>query len=641
MGARRKFMTVHQLQILSGEGKGSVITLLQRLTIGRAFSNDVCLPHPSLAEHHCLLREEAGNFTIADLESETGTLLNGLPVAENVLRPGDLIKIGDFLFVYSVENAEKIDQSEEEVSIDDRTVTTTQQVRLRHQDAIYLQPDTIMAALSATNRMARDLNTLLKISSTVNTVLSLNDLLRQILRSVFEVVPAKQGAILMSNAVGDIFASMVGFHRDQANREQVRVSRTIVQQVLREEAAILCKNVREHEDYKAVQSLQLGDVHTLLAVPLIAFGKLVGMIYLDSTDEGVQFDEHDLQLVVAVAGMSAVAVEKVREIEWLRKENRRLDAEIQLEHNMIGESAQIREVYKIISRVAPSDSTVLLRGESGTGKELAARAIHQNSFRATKPFLAINCASIPDDLLESELFGHERGAFTGAVSQKPGKFEVANGGTVFLDEAGELAPVLQAKLLRVLQEQEFERVGGLRTIKVDVRIIAATNRNVEQAIKEGTFRQDLYYRLNVISITMPALRSRREDIPLLSRYFVTKYGKKCKRPVIGISAEARRHLMAYDWPGNIRELENAIERAIVLGTTETILPEDLPETVLDAGASQNDEKSSFHQAIKELKKRLIMKAVDEAKGNYSEAARLLGIHPNNFHRLMKNLNISV
>jgi len=242
-------------------------------------------------------------------------------------------------------------------------------------------------------------------------------------------------------------------------------------------------------------------------------------------------------------------------------------------------------------------------------------------------------------LLESELFGHEKGAFTGAVAQKKGKLETADGGTVFLDEVGELAPVLQAKLLRVLQERQFERVGGTRPIRVDIRLIAATNKDLEKSIQSGTFREDLFYRLNVVSLTMPPLRDRREDIPLLARYFVEKFAKKSNRPVSGISTEARECLVHYDWPGNVRELENAIERAMVLGSTELILPEDLPETVLEGESLASVPITKYYEAIHDAKKQFILKALEQTKGNYTEAAKLLGVHPNNLHRLMRQVNL--
>jgi Nif-specific regulatory protein len=378
-------------------------------------------------------------------------------------------------------------------------------------------------------------------------------------------------------------------------------------------------------------------------VPLVLYGHTMGVIYLTATDPDTHFDEEHLQLVTVVSGLAAVALNNARHVEQLESECSLLRAESQIEHGMVGEGARMRQVYQLIARVAPTDTTVLIRGESGTGKELAARALHLNSLRRERPFVAINCAALAETLLESELFGHERGAFTGALAQKKGRLEVADGGTLFLDEVGEMSPVLQAKLLRVLQEREFERVGGTRTIRVDVRVVAATNRELEEAVKGGGFRQDLYYRLNVVSFEMPPLRERKEDIPLLASYFVSKYAAKFKRKVTGLSAEARRCLTAYDWPGNVRELENAVERAVVLGSTERVLPEDLPETVLEAEPAGRDDTAppltKYHETLREAKRQLILRALEQSAGSFTEAAHSLGVHPNYLHRLIRNLNL--
>ena len=282
---------------------------------------------------------------------------------------------------------------------------------------------------------------------------------------------------------------------------------------------------------------------------------------------------------------------------------------------------------------------MLIEGESGTGKELAARALHRNSPRNNKPFVAINCAAIPESLLESDLFGHERGAFTGASSQKKGRLEVADGGVVFLDEIGELAPALQVKLLRVLQEREFERVGGTHTIKVDIRLIAATNRDLSEAVRLGQFRQDLYYRLAVVKVTMPTLHERKEDIPMLTRHFVQKYAKRCKVKPRPVSREAMAALVNYEWPGNVRELENAIERALVMGSSDMVLLEDLPESLLEQAPSADIADGKYHAKVMELKKQLILDAVEQTRGNYVEAAGILGMHPNYLHRLIRNLGL--
>jgi Nif-specific regulatory protein len=324
----------------------------------------------------------------------------------------------------------------------------------------------------------------------------------------------------------------------------------------------------------------------------------------------------------------------------LEHENQVLITDANLQHNMVGESEPMQRIYQLISKVAATDSTVLICGESGTGKELAARAIHTNSRRAMKPFIAVNCAALAESLLESELFGHEKGAFTGALNQRKGRLEAADGGTIFLDEIAELSPGMQTKLLRVLQEREFERVGATRPIKVDIRVIAATNQDLDAAIERGTFRQDLFFRLNVVELNMPALRGRPEDIPMLANYFAAKYADKCNRRVVGISPQAQKLLQTYDWAGNVRELQNAIERAVVMGTTDHILSEDLPEAVLEAASPEPSSSSAgYHDNVTNRKKQLILDAMKKAGGSFTEAAKLLGLHPNYLHRLVRNLNL--
>jgi Nif-specific regulatory protein len=343
-------------------------------------------------------------------------------------------------------------------------------------------------------------------------------------------------------------------------------------------------------------------------------------------------------LLAGIAGIAAVSLENARQMEWLEGENNRLRSTLEIDHSMVGQSAVIKEVYGFIKRVATARSAVLICGESGTGKELAAHAIHANSPRANKPFVPINCAALTETLLESELFGHEKGAFTGAVGKKQGKLEVANGGTVFLDEIGEMTLPMQSRLLRFLQDYRIEHVGGTRSIELDVRVIAATNRNLDEAIKAGGFRADLYHRLNVVKVTMPPLRDRREDIPLLANYFATKYANECKRPIDGISGEATELLQNYDWPGNVRELENAIERAVVLGSSTTIGIDDLPRRLSESGEATNT-TGNYYEAIKDAKRQLIKNALEQARGNYTEAARALGIHPNNLHRIIRTLDL--
>jgi len=309
-----------------------------------------------------------------------------------------------------------------------------------------------------------------------------------------------------------------------------------------------------------------------------------------------------------------------------------------LQHSMVGSSCEIREVLALVRRVAPTTSTVLIQGETGTGKELVARAIHENSPRATRPFVAINCAALTESLLESEMFGHEKGAFTGAIAQKKGKIEIAAEGTLFLDEISELSAGMQAKLLRVLQEREIEPVGSTRSIKVDVRIIAATNCNLRDAMQAGRFREDLFFRLNVVTIRTPPLRQRREDVPALATSFVAKISAKYRVPLKTLSAEALSLLERYEWPGNVRELENAMEHAVVLAAGAKIMPEDLPRSLLETSKPAHCE-TNYSGAVKENKKQLVVRALEQAKGRYVEAAQILGLHPNSLLRLIRKLGL--
>ncbi|HSB74172.1 MAG TPA: sigma 54-interacting transcriptional regulator, partial [Terriglobales bacterium] len=446
-------------------------------------------------------------------------------------------------------------------------------------------------------------------------------------------------AILLAGANPDELQPAFAWDRAAGPAKAVRVSRTVLRQVLEKKAAVMVNDVAGDVALQGASSLQVERVRSLLCAPLLAGEKVLGVIYLDCGRDVGCFDEQHLRMLTAVAGLAALASQRVWKLESLKNENLRLRADLKLDHTLVGESAALRHALELIARIAPADSTVLLCGESGTGKELAARALHRASPRAQNPFVAINCAAIPETLLESELFGYERGAFTGAAGQKKGQFELANGGSIFLDEIGELAPALQAKLLRVLQQREFVRLGGSQTIQVNVRLIAATNQDLRAAAEAGRFRKDLFFRLNVVAITMPPLRERPRDIPLLANYFLARCGERCKRRMQGISPAAMQCLQRYEWPGNVRELENAMEHAVLLGTSDTVGPEDLPEVIVEGQLGGAGQATGYHAALNELKKKLILQAVQQAEGNYTEAAHLLGVHPNYLHRLIRNLNL--
>jgi len=615
-----------RLTAIAGPLKGMVFNLTEEeVCIGRESANGLCIADSSVSRRHCRIKRDAADaFTIFDLDSLNSTFINDVPVKERELRHGDRVKIGDSLFLFHLLETDS-STSSTRILFDDRFSASRDTVRMPVADTI--------------QTMARDLCALMKISAAINSIHTLDELQQQLLELIFEVVPAQRGAILLVDEGAEEFSSVFGLDRQSGPDATVRVSRTITQQVRREGVSILSNEVPESDAFGAAESVIASQIQSVLAVPLVLYEKVLGLVYLYTTDPTASFDEDHLQLVTAICNIAAVALQNVRHIESLESENAELRAVTHIEHSMVGESDSMNSLYKMVSRVAPTDSTVLIRGESGTGKELAARAIHQNSPRAKEPFVAVNCAALTETLLESELFGHEKGAFTGAIAQKKGKLEVADGGTIFLDEIGELAPLLQAKMLRVLQEREFERVGGTRSIKVDLRLIAATNKDLEEAIRQGEFRQDLYYRLNVVSLEMPPLRERKDDIPLLANFFVEKFSHKCRQRAMKISKEARTRLVNYDWPGNVRELENAIERAVVLSSTDTIMPEDLPEAVLETESTSSEPVTKYHEAVLEKKKQLILQAIEQSGGSYTEAAKLLGVHPNYLHRLIRNMNL--
>jgi Nif-specific regulatory protein len=612
-----------RLAAIAGRLKGGIFNINDGGTIiGRETSAQLCIAESAVSRRHSLVEKRDDSYVITDLDSLNGTFVNDVPIKTRVLQHGDRVRIGESQFLFLLHEGDASSKSSQ-IRLDENQVLSGSTVQVRFDDALYL--------------MARDLSALMKVSTTINAIRGLEELQERLLMLLFEVVPAERAAILLTEENSPEPVSVFGLHRTQGKDDTVVVSRTIVKQVIRDGVALLTSNTLDPG--LGTDSLISSGSKSVLCIPLMMFQRTLGVIYLDSTNPTDVFNQDHLQLVTAIAGISAVAVENARHFEWLESENRRLMADVNIEHNMVGESGSMQRIYHFISKVAPTDSTVLVTGESGTGKELAARAIHRNSGRANKPFVAVNCAALNESLLESELFGHEKGAFTGALAQKKGRLEIADAGTLFLDEIGDLSPALQVKLLRVLQEREFERVGGTQTLKVDIRLIAATNRNLEEAIEAGEFRQDLYYRLNVVSFEMPALRERREDIPLLASYFAEKYSVKCNRKLLGLSPEARARLNAYDWPGNVRELENAIERAVVLGTTELILPEDLPEALLENEATPAAATTSYHDAVAQTKKKIILNAMEKSKGSYTEAAKLLGVHPNYLHRLIRNLNL--
>jgi transcriptional regulator with GAF, ATPase, and Fis domain len=613
-----------RIVVVVGAKKGTITHLKgTETTIGRDPASALCLSEESVSRKHCAIQADGDTYRVVDFDSSNGTFVNGIPIRNKVLEHGDRIRLGYSELVFLLAPDETMTPpSEPEIPCDGSTLilpwTEPRLPSSSDRPGAATMPDlgVVMPGLDALLRISR-----------INTIAKVDLLQRELLDLLFEVTSAERGSVVLASY--DSPGRATSWHRDGRKGEAGEVDWKIVNRALWEGADV----VNEPES----ASSQSADKHFVLCVKLSGTKDRIGALYLVSRSN-LPFEENHVRFVTAVASIFAVALENAMHLESLENENLCLRTNIELDQPMVGESAAMTSVMEFIARVAKSDATVLIRGESGTGKELVARAIHRNSSRKDRPFVALNCAAITETLLESELFGHERGAFTGATAMKMGRMEVANTGTLFLDEVGEMPLALQVKVLRALQTRTFERVGSTRTIKVDVRFVSATNRDLEQAMKTGSFRQDLFYRLNVVSINMPPLRKHPEDIPLLAMYFAAEYSKKCKRSIKGISPAARAALMNYSWPGNIRELENAIERAIVLGVGDRIVPEDLPEALLE-GQPETTEGSKYHQAINALKKQMIVEAVERSSGMITEAAKQLGVHPNYLHRLIRNLNI--
>jgi transcriptional regulator with GAF, ATPase, and Fis domain len=612
-----------KLVAINGPLKKTEFPIVDEITLGTEPDSLVCLQDPWVSPRHCTISNKNGRYILLDIDSHAGTFVNGIPVRERDLKDGDEVAIGNSLFLFQQEKsaAPRIGS----VRMDKEEAPNAQAAELL-ADSLAQISAADLAALPRLQRLSRNVHALACISREIGSLRDEESLPWQLLGMIFDVIPAERGAILLLEENSQEIRSQVGWDRVSGPDHPVHLSQAVITRVLQNQTPLWDTGEKGPRAF--------------LCAPMLSKHQTIGAIYMDSSSTVARFTKDDLELLAAVAGLGVIAIENARQFQRLENENRWLRAEVSLTHDMVGRSARMCEVYQFVQRVAASDSTVLIYGESGTGKELAARAIHKNSARKDQIFVGLNCAALTETLLESELFGHEKGAFTSAVGQKKGYLEVAEGGTIFLDEIGELSLILQAKLLRVLQEREFVRVGGTRPIKINVRFVAATNKDLQKAVREEKFRADLFHRLNVISLTLPALRERPEDIRELAEYFAARYACKCNRPVTGISDAALACLRHYDWPGNIRELENAMERAVVIGNSETILPEDLPDTV--RGTTQRGDSSApatYHDSIRDLKKRMILSALEQASGNMTEAAKALGVHANYLHRLMRNLEL--
>ncbi len=484
-------------------------------------------------------------------------------------------------------------------------------------------------------RRIQELTLLFEISQILDMSLDLNQIISPVLEAIAEHMGMHRGTVtLLNRHTGEIrISAAYGLTGEEQAKGRYKLGEGITGRVIQSGEHIVVPDISTEPGFLDRTGARSGAISTgFICVPIKIGQDTVGALSSDRLfGDEIALDE-DVRLLTIIGSMIARAVQLRRDSEEAQKaleeENNRLQEALRESfqpQNMIGNNRSMKQVYDLVKQVAPSEATVLVRGESGTGKELIANALHYNSPRAGKSFIKVNCAALPEGVIESELFGHEEGAFTGAVKTRKGRFEMADGGTIFLDEIGELSPLIQVKLLRVLQEREIERVGGSETIPVDVRIIAATNRSLEDGIIEGKFREDLFYRLNVFPIHLPPLRERHGDIMLLADHFVEKYSNKNRKTVRRISSSAIDLLTSYHWPGNVRELENCIERAVLLSTDDVVHAYHLPPSLQSAESTNTGLASTLPEALDKLEEELIREALKTSRGNRAEAARHLGI----------------
>jgi Nif-specific regulatory protein len=503
---------------------------------------------------------------------------------------------------------------------------------------------------STTSRDARRLSTLLEISQALSGTLNLKSSMQRVLQILIRHHGVVRGMVTLLRD-GELQVEAIEGFDDRARGISFKVGEGITGQVVQSGKPIVVPRVSKEPEFlnRMPRRADLARHElTFICVPIVVQRSTVGTLAVDLKFKAERDYESSVKFFGIVSSMIAQALNVQRLVEEERRrlvdENTHLRQELRERYdfsNIIGTSGPTRQMYEQVAQVAQTNTTVLIRGESGTGKELIAHAIHYNSLRAKKPFVKVSCAALPDTLIESELFGYEKGAFTGANARKKGRFELAEGGTIFLDEIGDINASTQVKLLRVLQEREFERLGGTESVRVNVRVIAATNKDMEKAIADGTFREDLYYRLNVFTIFVPPLRDRKADLLLLADHFLEKFSREHGKVIKRISTPAIDMLMSYHWPGNVRELENALERSVLVCDGQVIHGHHLPPSLQTADASGTVTRVSLKDAVEGFERDLIQDALKTTRGNRAKAARLLDTTERILNYKVRNLGVDV
>lgn len=630
-------------------GFGEVFPLAagQRYSIGRVPSNQIVLRDELCSREHAEVFPANGRWRVRDNKSRNGTRVNGERLdSEWELSPGDEIQLGRSRLYFVKDMSQLPDlsvhtETAESVSIKKRLGNTRFLTpSLPAEDATVQGLDTLTPAPpEPRHRISRDLTLLYRLALDMGSAASYQEMVQRVLDAVLDAVPADAGAI-MAVKEGRELELIAHRQRDGRPPGYVKISQYVSNEVMASKEAILAEDVSRDKHLQNRESLADLRATSLICAPVMFNDRLLGMIHLYCTDAYRALDAEDLEFTLAVAKQLGVVTHQLQKQDSLSAENEALRNQLGVESELVGESDVMGQVEEWVGRVAETSATVLIRGESGTGKELVARAIHFNSPRRKGAFVCLNCAALPETLMESELFGHEKGAFTGATEKKIGKFEAADGGTIFLDEIGEMTPTSQAKLLRILEGHPFERVGGNAAVRVDVRVVAATNQPLEQAIAAGKFRRDLFFRLQVVELTLPPLRERKSDVPLLAEHFLKRYVRETGRKIQGFTAAAHKKMDAYHWPGNVRELRNVVERAVALGKGPMLDAKDIWLSSLDTSPGSHPGGDAYEPVdLEEVEKRHIRRTLEYTNWNKSQAATILKIERSTLDRKIKSFDL--
>ena len=627
-----------------GFGEVYPLQLGVRYTLGRAPTNKIPLKDDLCSREHAEVYPDATGWFVRDLGSLNGTHVNGQSVrGERNLKPLDEFRIGRTRMVFVAELNQLPSVPKASGKGGDRHDGF--EIRKRLGQTRYLPPspedgdDSTRTELRIAPPQA--VSVLYRLALDMADAATPNDLCELVADAIFRATPAEVAAVLALKE-GKELVPVVHRTRGVGPRTYHKVSNFVSHEVLSTKQAVLAENVAADRHLMTRDSLTELKVTSLICAPVLFEDQCLGLLHLYRTTAQTPLNNDDLEFTLAVARQLGAVWHRLKRQASLSAENRSLKDQLRIDSELVGESDGLNTIVSQVGRVGETKATVLIRGESGVGKELVARAIHANSPRRDGPFVCLNCAALTETLLESELFGHEKGAFTGATERMIGKFEAADQGTIFLDEIGEMALSTQAKFLRVLEGHPFERVGGNSAIKADVRVVAATNRLLEEAVREGSFRRDLFFRLQVVQLDVPPLRERQSDIPMLAEYFLKKFVRETGRKIRGFSDEAIEKLKGYRWPGNVRELRNVIERAVALGSGGVIESSEIWLSELGVGLPVVGTDSGAYrpESLNEVEKRHILDTLKHTDWNKSQAAAILGIERSTLDRKIKGYGLA-